>query len=465
MPTSKDRIRKKILEHLEAYPEGQNIKDFEAALSGEVARRTLQRILAELIGEKIDTSGHARARRYFLKGATATASQVLKSKTPLAADTIGGEIQLSKQAQKLIQKVSEPIQKRKPVGYNREFLENYIPNKTSYLSAKEKDALAKLSNTDMNVLPAGTYIRKIYDRLLIDLAFNSSRLEGNTYSLIETKRLLELNEKATGKDLQESTMITNHKEAIAFLVESAEDIGINPYTIKNLHACLSENLLPDPIDSGKIREKSVSIGDTTFIPLDNPDDLKILFGEMLEKADQIEDPFEQALFLMVHIPYLQPFIDVNKRTSRLALNIPFIKKNLCPVSFIDVPKDYYIRALLTVYELNEIDLIKEIFIWAYERSALRYAAIQKSLGEPDSFRAQYREQIRTVVREIIKGGINLKNAPRVISDWMKDKIEVENLEKFKETVEIDLLSLHEGNFARYRVTPNEFEKWNNQKDK
>ncbi len=93
---------------------------------------------------------------------------------------------------------------------------------------------------------------------------------------------------------------------------------------------------------------------------------------ILNHKNAIEDPYEQAFFAMVHLPYLQPFEDVNKRVSRLAANIPLIKNNLKPLSFNEVPQDAYINGTLGVYELNRVDMLKEVFIWAYERSCDQY---------------------------------------------------------------------------------------------
>ena len=131
-----------------------------------------------------------------------------------------GEIPLSAVGVDIQQKVSQPIQARNPVGYNRDFLNDYRPNVTSYLTPSITERLHILGRTD-GERAAGTYARQIYNRLLIDLSWNSSRLEGNTYSLLETERLLKLSELAEGKDLKEAQMILNHKEAIEFLVDSA----------------------------------------------------------------------------------------------------------------------------------------------------------------------------------------------------------------------------------------------------
>src|SRR5262249_26017565 len=141
---------------------------------------------------------------------------------------------------------------------------------------------------------------------------------------------------------------------------------------------------------GRLRTMPVGIGESVYLPIAVPQLLEECFRQILDKASIISDPFEQAFFLMVHLPYLQPFEDVNKRTSRLAANMPFIRENLSPLSFVDVPSRTYIDGLLGVYELNRIDLFRELFVWAYERSSNLYSTVRKTLGEPDPFRTQYR---------------------------------------------------------------------------
>lgn len=193
------------------------------------------------------------------------------------------------------------------------------------------------------------------DRLLIDLSWNSSRLEGNTYSLLDTQRLLERGEAVEGKDAKETQMILNHKAAIEMLADDAEEIGFNRYTLCNLHALLSENLLPDPMAGGRLRSHSVGIGASVFEPLQVPQQIEEGFDIMLTKVEAVRNPFEQALFIMVHLPYLQPFDDVNKRLSRLAANIPLVRRNLCPLSFVDVDREMYTLGFLGVYELGRIE--------------------------------------------------------------------------------------------------------------
>ena len=307
--------------------------------------------------------------------------------------------------------------------------------------------------------PAGTYARQILNRLLIDLSWNSSRLEGNTYSLLDTERLLELGEETEGKQQLEAQMILNHKAAIEFLVEDAGMIDFDRRTILNLHALLADNLLPDPRATGRLRHGAVRIEGSVFHPLETPAVIEECFEQVLATASAISDPFEQAFFVMVQLPYLQPFDDVNKRVSRLAANIPLIKANLVPLSFEDVPRDLYSEAILGVYEMKRIELLRDVFIWAYGRSAARHAAVRQSLGEPDPFRLQHRAVLREVVGAVIRERMDKKQAAARITAWTQEHVDQPQRERFREVAERELLSLHEGNFVRYRVSPSEFEAW------
>jgi hypothetical protein len=189
-------------------------------------------------------------------------------------------------------------------------------------------------------------------------------------------------------------MILNHKAAIEFLVESAEEIAVDAITVQNLHALLTENLLANPMDGGQIRSAPVGIRGTVYLPTTVPQVVEECFRLLLRLARAIEDPFEQSFFLLVHLPYLQPFIDGNKRTARLAANIPFIRTNQKPITFADVPAQAFTDGVLAVYEQNQVMLLRDIFVFAYERSCARYSAVLASLGEPDPFRLRYRVDIR-----------------------------------------------------------------------
>ena len=434
-----------ILELLQE--EGLSIEQIEENLNFSIERRTLQRRLKELKeSNRLLTKGEARSTRYFPK--------VKKYENEASEDLIP----LSIEGKKILKLISLSEIQRIPVGYNKQFLENYLPNIDSYLSPKEKEILLEIGKTQGDNQAAGTYARQILNRLLIDLSWNSSRLEGNTYSLLDTELLIHDGKPADDKSAKETQMILNHKDAIEFLVDESDEIGFNRYTILNLHALLSNNLLPNPSASGRLREFGVGITNSVFTPLEIPQLISEYFDLILSKVNQIKDPFEQAFFILVHFPYLQPFDDVNKRVSRLAANIPFNRKNLSPLSFIDVPEDYYIKGMLAVYELNRTDLLKDVFIWAYERSAMRYAAIRQSLGEPDTFRLKYRDEMKNTIVKIILQKAQKDGAVQIIKDDANN-LPQNDQAKFIESVETELIGLHDGNFARYKISPSEFKRW------
>jgi hypothetical protein len=366
---------------------------------------------------------------------------------------------LSTEAREIRAYVRAPLAQRTPVGYDASFLAAYQPNRTFYLPEETRKKLAEIGRVSIPDLPAGTYLRRIMDRLLIDLAWNSSRLEGNTYSLLETQRLLELGELADGKGTLEAQMILNHKAAIEMLADQAEEIDFNSYTVLSLHALLSDNLMHDPSSCGRVRFRPVGISGTVFHPLEVPQRIEEYFQTILSKATAIEDPFEAAFFAMVHLPYLQAFEDVNKRVSRLAANIPLIRHNLCPLSFVDVEADDYLNGLIGVYELKRVEYLRDVFVWAYTRSAQRYSAIRESLGDPDPFRLRYRNEIGDLIRQIVQGKMTWDAAERRTEETAKEVIATEDHKRFHSTIKVELRSLHDGNIARYRLRPREFADW------
>lgn len=443
---------------LSEHPEGIGISALHEALITslpDINRRTLQRRLKRLQDDnRIIAEGESIARVYKV------VSDVTENKL-LSSFTNNQEtpdyIPVSKEGEIIRDLVRQPLTRRKPVGYQRSFLEEYQPGATYYLSESLRSQLHAIGSMETGKQPAGTYAREILNRLLIDLSWSSSRLEGNTYSRLDTEKLIEFGQVAKGKDLQETQMILNHKAAIEMLVEEADHVGFNIFTFLNLHAILSENLLPDEDASGRLRRRPVDISGSVFHPLLMPLALEECFRLLLQKAAAIQDPFEQSFFVMVQLPYLQPFEDVNKRTSRLGANIPLIKNSLCPLSFIDVPEQAYIDGTLGIYELNQIDLLRDVFVWAYERSCQRYLAITQTMAEPDPLRIKYREQLINAVQAIVRGNkeISAESVKQLAADLIPEK----DREPFHKILMDTLHRLHEGNVARYRLKLSEFQEW------
>lgn len=448
-----------ILAVVAAHPDGVQVSAIREGLRYELPPRMLQRRLALLVEQKrLIADGRGKGRRY-------RAPVTITGKGSLIAGsaTVEGRgeayVPISSQAEAIKRAVRAPIQQRQPVGYRRDFLDDYRPNLTYYLPAETRQRLLEMGRPLDGERPAGTYARTIYSRLLIDLSWNSSRLEGNTYSLLETERLLELGEAAEGKDAREAQMILNHKAAIELLVEQADEIGFNHYTILNLHALLADNLLADPQAGGRLRRIPVGIEGTVYHPLEVPQLIDECFQKILDTAAAIADSFEQAFVVLVHLAYLQGFEDVNKRVSRLAANIPLIRGNLCPLSFVDVPERAYIDGVLGIYELNRIELLRDVFVWAYERSSARYSAVRQSLGEPDPFRLRYRALVAELVATVVRAVMDKKAAIALVRQRVAEQVPPADHARFVEVVETEIMSLHEGNIARYRLRPAEYQTW------
>jgi len=202
----------------------------------------------------------------------------------------------------------------------------------------------------------------------------------------------------------------------------------------------------------------VDIAGTAYRPPGIPQQISECFRLVLTKADAITDPFEQAFFVMVHIPYLQPFVDVNKRTSRLGANLPLIKANLCPLSFVGMPEQAYVEGTLGIYELNRVELLRDVFAAAYERSCAQYRVERDGMGEPDTFRLRYRNALSTAVRETVQSG----DPPQreMMRKWAeRNGVPEADREPFAELALELLVGLHEGSLRRFNLLPSEFQAW------
>jgi Fic family protein len=416
------------------------IANMVADLGVSVSRRTLQRHLGALKQEgRVVREGKSVSVSYRLSAPVQSTDE-----TWIIFSTAAREVQFL---------VSQPAIAKRPVTYNQDFLDGYIPNDTHYLPEPMRTQLHDMGRTGATDRPAGTHLRDIIGRFMIDLSWASSKLEGNIYSRLDTENLIRFGRTAAGKDLLDAQMILNHKAAIELIADAPEEIGFDSYTFLNLHALLSENLLSNPSASGRLRRRPVDIGGSVYTPLAIPQRIEANFRTILDKAGQIHDPFEASFFLMVQIPYLQPFEDVNKRVSRIGANIPLIKQNLSPLSFIDMPEEPYFRGTQAIYEFNRTELLADIYLAAYERSCQRYAAIVKSLPEPDPLRLRYREAIRAVVRDIVLEGT------ADLADYLPAEIEQDIRMQLQAIVDAEIKNLHEGNALRFGIKRSQFETW------
>ena len=223
---------------------------------------------------------------------------------------------------------------------------------------KELNSLQKQFENNISPLSEIEY-KKEFERLAIDLSWKSSQIEGNTYSLLETERLLKEKETAAGKTKEEATMLLNHKEAIDFIVENPDYLlPLSVSKIEAIHSLLIKELGIDK----NIRKRRVGISGTNYRPLDNEFQILEALEDMCVLVNSKGNIFEKALLSLVLISYIQPFVDGNKRTARIVSNAILMNYKYCPISFRTVDSVEYKKAMLLFYEQNNISRFKEIFI-------------------------------------------------------------------------------------------------------
>lgn len=429
-----------VLSILRQKDQAWSLSELLQALGPEFPERTVRRWLSKLAQEGlVETQGAKKGTRY---------RAIAEGEIPRG---------FSAKSAKVIAYVRQPLSKRKPVAYEEKWLDAYEPNVTSYVPKGIKQKLEKIGARAKDREPAGTYARHIYNRLLIDLSYNSSRLEGNTYSLLETERLLIQGESAAGKLDAEKVMILNHKEAIRYLVDNAEKIEVSSSTVCTTHFLLADGLV-DAKYAGSVREEGVRIGGSTYLPYENPKLLNRQLGLICNKAALIQEPYEQSFFLLVHLSYLQAFIDVNKRMARMSANIPMIKNNLVPISFSDIEKDDYNSALLAVYELQDVEPLRDLFVFSYLRTCETYKATVEAMGF-DFVRVKYRKERREMLRYIIERQFVGVDVQDYIDIQVKELIAEEDRDEFLDDIREDLRVLNPQRIAGLGITLEQFTAW------
>jgi len=430
-----------VLDQLRLEQEAISLKGLLEKLGPEYAERSVRRWLSELVKEGIvEKLGEKRGTKYKVKDHS-------RDYTKCFGD----------ESQKILEHVHRPLYERQPISYAYKWFDSYRPNHISYISNNIRSQLHKTGKRTQHEEPAGTYAHQIFNRLLIDLSYNSSRLEGNTYSLLDTKRLLLEGTGVEGKLDEEKVMILNHKEAIRYLVDSAPKLEVSKQTICTVHYLLSEGLVENRY-AGKVRDHGVHIGGSTYIPIEDSKRLESQLERIAKTAALIENPYEQSLFLLVHISYLQGFSDVNKRTARLCANIPLIKNNIVPLSFNDVKQEDYMSAIIAIYELQEITPLLDLYTFSYMRTCAMYDATIQAIGF-DEIRVRYRQQRRALIREILLQKMVGETMKKHIDSQAQKEIKEKERKAFIEDVLEDLKEIDQTRIIGLGITPDQLNAW------
>jgi hypothetical protein len=411
----------------------------------------VKRMLSKLVADKrVEVIGKARATRYRLP---ATGTPVAVGETAIQPPVVEAPGRVAPRwraaSLELRRRLALPLAARLPVTYRREFVDDYKPNETFLLPRELAEELAALGRLP-GQLPAGTYVRKVLEQLLIDLSWSSSHLEGNRYTLLDTEKLFKSGAAATDSD---AVMLLNHKAAIEFLADAVPFQGLGAGLVRNLHAVLMRDLLAEVASLGTLREKVVHISGTAYVPTQVPALLQEMFERIVSTAQHIKNPLEAAFFLWVNLAYLQPFEDGNKRVSRLAANVPLMLYNQAPLSFLDVDREDYALAMMGVYESCDVSMAVDLFDWTYRRSQARYKVVLESMGSPDPFRLRYREALNDAVGRVVRGRQPVVEALAGLG--LPDEV----APKFQQLLAQELSALAAFNCARYRLSIKETQAW------
>ncbi len=341
-------IEKQILNYLKSHPDSSS-KQILNHLEEKKSIATVKRALSKLVSKNLVTvTGKGKSTRYKL-----SPFYNLFENIPV---------------EKYFEKEIDERFIRKDFHY--ELLRDILPE-VNLFTEEELKKLSELQDEfTRNVSQLNDFqYKKELERLAIDLSWKSSQIEGNTYSLLETEKLLKEKQTAQGKTKEEAVMLLNHKEAIDFIIENPDYLyPLSVSKIEDIHSILTKELRVER----NIRKQRVGISGTNYRPPGNEFQIKEALSLMCDLINHKENVFEKALLALVLISYIQPFTDGNKRTARIVSNAILMFHRYCPVSFRTVDSIDYKKAMLLFYEQNNLTAFKKIFMEQFEFAVKTY---------------------------------------------------------------------------------------------
>ncbi len=324
-------------------------KEIYDGIASEIGYSTVKRILSQLISENlIIPVGEGKARKYAI------------SPTYELFYPIDVKLYFEKEIDERVIKDS----------FNMSLI-NDVLSKIKLFTAEELQNLTNLQKqfkANISELTESEY-KNEFERLSIDLSWKSSQIEGNTYSLLETERLLKEKETAEGKTKDDAVMLLNHKEEIDFIIENKDYLKLLTISgIEDIHSLLVKDLGVDR----NIRKRRIGISGTNYKPLDNEHQIKEALRDMCELVNNRDCIFEKVLLSLILLSYIQAFGDGNKRTARIISNALLIANGYCPISFRTIDSVEYKKAMLIFYEQNNVNAFKEIFVNQFEFAVKTY---------------------------------------------------------------------------------------------
>jgi len=351
--------------------------------------------------------------------------------------------------------ISLPQRERERKGYCDEILRDYEPNKSFYLPQKIRDELhARCAPGSFNCKDPA--LAQQMRRFMTDLSHHSALLEGVRVNYIDTISLLEDNIQSKRLSDEEAMIIRNHYNAAKIISAATgyppdpRDFRVCGHDIFQIHAILSDGLLKDRRLQGRLRHEPVEVQYSQYVPISIPQQIEYYFGMLVDKARAISDPYEQAFFLAVHIPYLQPFADCNKRTSRVVCNIPLLNNGVLPVSWREVSVKDYNDAIMCIYEKQSLYGFAMLFSEACARSFERFN-IEAKQRRPSRLEVTYAKEISDVIfRRVVDGDYHYRpSIPE--EDWAYLRGYIDSV--LQDAIDNDMV------LAPYRISYEDWKSW------
>lgn len=339
---------REILQFLHYHPLSSR-EEIRIGINFQESDATLKRLIASGVeAGDIRVEGKARATRYALSN-RAHLLMPLSLSTYFAKDVDERQVQTNFNFALINEQLPQ--------------VDLFTDEELAHLNTLQSEFRAHLTEMTDNAY------RREMERLGIDLSWKSSQIEGNTYSLLETERLLRESKTADGKTKEEAVMLLNHKDALRFVLDNTDylkELTIN--RIEDIHTLLTKEL---SVDKG-LRHRRVGITGTQYRPLENEFQIREAMQDTCALINSRSNVFERALLALILLSYIQPFMDGNKRTARITSNALLIANGYCPLSFRTVDSIDYKKAMLIFYEQNNLYAFKQIFINQYEFAVREY---------------------------------------------------------------------------------------------
>lgn len=453
-------LQKKIIQILKRSEGALSSTQIYERISGEKpASRTFSRLLSKLVETKqIVRSGKLKTTRYAapqIETSFLIPEKISPQQIPNQSAFSGYKIYLKQYFES---------REKTPIFYDKNRLESYMPNSSYLLPENIIKSLKK--SPDPTLMKGETYADKVIATFLKQFTFNSSRLEGAVKNLASTEEIIESGDTSDEKRL----IVVNHHRAAQWLIKCAlnreyglhEELEIGAKPIQELHMILMDGLIRGD-NEGLVRNDSVKISGTSYIPLSLKEDLTYSLNLIAIKGSKIKNPNEKSFFFFLFIAYLQAFWDGNKRTGRLFSNLPLLSEGLAPNSFHQMNEEEYLMALIYYYETGDQRPIALLWTESYILGMELFVKFEQQYNEVNQLKVQMEPDRAEIVHKIVTNSLGEIHLKKIAQDtWGKSKNNHKyQVEQLLSQVKTDLAKLASTGlgYRKYNLTPETVEKW------